>query len=121
MQGAAEMHEMEHLLTVYASKAAKESVADFLGFCEVDEARGRLSRGLWLVWAYQGNKTLAYYLKRRDCIEALARDLGVPEDVVVPTVMRHIFQCLEVRRTCLLVQFRSSFMVRSSNPHIHAV
>ncbi len=49
------------------------------------------------VWAYQGNKTLAYYLKRRDCMDALARDMCVAEEVVVPTVMRHIFQCLEVR------------------------
>jgi hypothetical protein len=43
------MHEMEHLLTVYASKAARNSVADFLGFCEVGEPKNRLTKGLWLV------------------------------------------------------------------------
>lgn len=185
-QGASEMHEMEHLITVYASRTARNSVADFLGFCENDETRNRLTRGLWLVrapgqparaapqkrgraargccasqprscgagavreasvspashslgvsrslslcppfllvlpfllpllastcrlsadcipscptppqvWAYQGNKTLAYYIKRRDCVQALAADLDVEEELAVPTVMRHIFQCLEVR------------------------
>ncbi|GAB4817926.1 hypothetical protein N2152v2_004972 [Parachlorella kessleri] len=95
VQGAVEMQEMEHLLNVYASKAARHSVADFLGFCEVDTPVNRLTRGLWLVWAYQGSKTLAYYLKRRDCLEALARDMRVPEGAVVPTIMRHIFVCLE--------------------------
>ena len=32
---------------------------------------GRLTKGLWLVWEYEGDKTLAYYLKRR-CAAALA-------------------------------------------------
>lgn len=41
------------LLQVYASKAASRAVADFLGFLEVEEAQGRLTRGLWLVWRYQ--------------------------------------------------------------------
>lgn len=42
---------MEHLMNVYASKAAKGSIAEFLGFCEVaaDEANYRLTEGLWLV------------------------------------------------------------------------
>lgn len=52
-QGASEMAEMEHVLNVYAAKAAKEAVADFLGFCEVYEedskANKRLTPGLWLV------------------------------------------------------------------------
>ncbi len=47
------MAEMEHVLNVYAAKAAKDAVADFLGFCEVYEedtkANKRLTPGLWLV------------------------------------------------------------------------
>lgn len=45
------MNEMEHLLNVYAAKAAKNSVADFLGYCSVnpDEANRSLTEGLWLV------------------------------------------------------------------------
>ena len=49
------------------------------------------------VWRYEGSKTLAYYLKRRDCIRALAKDLAVPEEAVPATVMKHIFECLTVR------------------------
>jgi hypothetical protein len=49
------------------------------------------------VWTYQGANTLSHYLKRRDCMRALSEDLGVREDLVVPTVMQHLFQCLEVR------------------------
>ena len=42
---------MEHLLNVYASKAAKGSIADFVGYVEVDdeEATAKLTQGLWLV------------------------------------------------------------------------
>lgn len=45
------MNEMEHLLNVYAAKAAKNSVADFMGYCSVtsDEANRSLTEGLWLV------------------------------------------------------------------------
>lgn len=51
MQGAAEMAQMEHIINVYASKAAKGSIAEFLGYCEVSarEANYRLTEGLWLV------------------------------------------------------------------------
>lgn len=46
---------MEHLMNVYASKAAKGSIAEFLGYCEVaaDEANYRLTEGLWLVGGRQ--------------------------------------------------------------------
>lgn len=96
VQGAQEMAEMEHLLNVYASSACRKSVAPFLGYIEVDprEVRGKLTKGLWLVWEAQGLNTLAYYLKRRDCIPALATDLNVAEEAVLPTVMTQIFECL---------------------------
>ena len=86
---------MEHLLNVYASSACSRSVAPFLGYLEVEESRGRLTKGLWLVWDYEGDKTLAYYLRRRDCITALASDMEIDEEAVLPTVMTQIFQCLE--------------------------
>lgn len=93
--GAQEMAEMEHLLNVYASSACKRSVAPFLGYIDVPEPRGRLTKGLWLAWEYEGDKTLAYYLRRRDCIAALASDLGLgSEDDVIPTVMEQIFRAL---------------------------
>lgn len=42
---------MEHLLNVYASKAAKGSIADFVGYIEVDDehATMKLTQGVWLV------------------------------------------------------------------------
>jgi hypothetical protein len=45
------MAQMEHLMNVYASKAAKGSIAEFLGYCEVaaEESNYRLTEGLWLV------------------------------------------------------------------------
>ncbi|KAG2422260.1 hypothetical protein HXX76_016174 [Chlamydomonas incerta] len=96
VEGAEEMSQMEHLLNVYASRVARGHCADFLGYCEVaeSEANVRLTAGLWLVWKYEGSKTLAYYLRRRDTTRALADDLGVAEPVVVPTVMKHIFEGL---------------------------
>lgn len=92
--GAQEMAEMEHLLNVYASTACRRSVAPFVGYIEVQQPRGRLTKGLWLAWKYEGDKTLAYYLRRRDAIAALAADLDVPEAAVVPTVMQQLFTCL---------------------------
>ena len=39
---------------------AKKAVASYLGFIEVERTAvgGRLTEGLWLVWKYEGNKTL---------------------------------------------------------------
>lgn len=56
-QGAEEMAQMEHLMNVYASKAAKGGIAEFLGYCEVaaSEANYRLTEGLWLVSSNGGS------------------------------------------------------------------
>jgi hypothetical protein len=45
------MNQMEHLLNVYVAKAAKNSVAEFLGYCNVtaEESNRSLTEGLWLV------------------------------------------------------------------------
>lgn len=48
------------------------------------------------IWKYEGSKTLSYYLKRRDCIPSIAADMGIPEDAVVPTVMKQILENLQV-------------------------
>lgn len=53
--------------------------------------------GLAQVWRYEGARTLAAYLRRRDCVHALARDLGVPAEAVAATVLRHILEGLTVR------------------------
>lgn len=48
------------------------------------------------LWRYEGHKTLSYYLRRRDCSQALAEDLGVEEEEAVATVMQQIFEGLNV-------------------------
>lgn len=98
VSGAQKIQEMEHVLNVYVNRACKaSSVAPFLGYIEVDDsnASGKLTPGLWLVWEYEGDKTLAYYLKRRDCMKRLMEDLELSsEDDVVPTVMKQVFESL---------------------------
>ncbi|MEO2193791.1 MAG: hypothetical protein ABGY24_15215 [bacterium] len=95
--GARYVQEMEHVLNVYLSRAcSKTTVAPFVGYAEISEAEasGRLTAGLWLVWEYEGDRSLSWYLKRRNCLELLSEDLGVNEEEVVNTVMRHVFECL---------------------------
>eukprot|EP01025_Chloroclados_australasicus_P034827 TRINITY_DN3555_c0_g1_i11.p1 TRINITY_DN3555_c0_g1~~TRINITY_DN3555_c0_g1_i11.p1 ORF type:complete len:815 (-),score=93.92 TRINITY_DN3555_c0_g1_i11:1680-4124(-) len=93
VEGAQQMSEMEHLLNVYVSQTAKDSCADFLGYCEVDKGTGgKLTSGLWLLWKYEGRYTLDHYLRRRDCTSAIAKDLGIEEEYVVPVVMRQLIQ-----------------------------
>lgn len=46
------------------------------------------------MWRFEGRSTLAYYLKRRDTLRALARDLAVPDSAVVGVAMRQILQGL---------------------------
>lgn len=48
------------------------------------------------MWRYQGSKTLAYYLRRRDCIAALAEDLGVEREAVVATVFKQVLEGVSV-------------------------
>ena len=42
---------MEHVLNVYAARAARGAVAEFLGYCEVErgQATAKLTEGVWLV------------------------------------------------------------------------
>jgi serine/threonine protein kinase len=87
------MAAMEHLINVHAARNCRGHVADFLGYCSVpdDTSAGsgagssknsRLTPGLWLAWRYEGTKTLNSYLRRRDALRALGRDLGITEDAV---------------------------------------
>jgi serine/threonine protein kinase len=46
------------------------------------------------MWRYEGQNTLAYYLRRRDTLRALARDLDCDEGMVIPVVMYQLFKGL---------------------------
>eukprot|EP00892_Ulva_mutabilis_P003427 jgi/Ulvmu1/1456/UM011_0186.1 len=93
---AAQMGENEHLLNVYVQQNAPGSCAEFFGYTVVNRSDRvldkRITPGKWLLWRYQGLKTLRGYMRRKDCINALAVDLRVPEHIVIPTVISHLLQ-----------------------------
>ncbi|GAB5369886.1 hypothetical protein AAMO2058_001445200 [Amorphochlora amoebiformis] len=65
VEDADQMAHYEHLFNAYLSKAAKGAIADFIGYFDVElEEDPKIPRGKWLVWKYEGDKTLAYYLNR---------------------------------------------------------
>jgi hypothetical protein len=78
------------------------------------------------MWRYEGSNTLSYYLRRRDTLRALARDLGVPEDIVVPVAMRQLLLGLSalhaaglvhrwaVIQDCYVTAAEAAAMLRSS-------
>lgn len=55
------------------------------------------------VWRYEGANTLAFYLRRRDGLRALARDLDVPEALVIPVAMRQLLSGLAALHAAGLV------------------
>lgn len=105
VQGAEQMGHMEHLLNVYANKAAKGSIADFVGYIEVaeEQATTKLTQGVWLMWRYEGHRTLSYYLKRRDCIAALSEDMGVDKSAVVATIVKQVLESIAALHAAGLV------------------
>eukprot|EP00245_Coleochaete_scutata_P009411 TRINITY_DN3088_c0_g2_i1.p1 TRINITY_DN3088_c0_g2~~TRINITY_DN3088_c0_g2_i1.p1 ORF type:complete len:915 (-),score=225.33 TRINITY_DN3088_c0_g2_i1:507-3098(-) len=74
VEGAEEMSETELVMNLRLKRTAPNAVADFLGTVDVKpkQASGRLTEGLWLVWRYQGDRTLDYYLKQRGFPETIA-------------------------------------------------
>ena len=97
VEDAEEIGRCEHLLNVYVDRQARGACASFKGFFEVapGEARGKITAGKWLVWEYEGVRTLSYFLRRRDCTRALAKALSVAEASVVATVMEQLLQNVE--------------------------
>lgn len=55
------------------------------------------------MWRYEGANTLAFYLRRRDGLRALARDLDVPEALVIPVAMRQLLAGLAALHAAGLV------------------
>ena len=97
---AAAFFDAEHLLNVYAARKARDGVASFFGFVDVPpKSAGRqLTAGTWLVWRFEGGRTLAEFLRRRDCDGALAEALGLPDrpppGVLAATVLADVLASL---------------------------
>jgi hypothetical protein len=69
----------------------------YIQFWEVHIVHAIQSAVCMQLWRYQGLKTLGDYLRRKDCIQALAADLQVPEHLAVVTVLKQLLECLAVR------------------------
>eukprot|EP00468_Gymnochlora_sp_CCMP2014_P010416 CAMPEP_0167761272 /NCGR_PEP_ID=MMETSP0110_2-20121227/12076_1 /TAXON_ID=629695 /ORGANISM="Gymnochlora sp., Strain CCMP2014" /LENGTH=660 /DNA_ID=CAMNT_0007647929 /DNA_START=308 /DNA_END=2290 /DNA_ORIENTATION=- len=90
------MAHYEHIFNAYLSRAAKGAIADFIGYFDVSkQADPQVPAGKWLVWKYEGDKTLAYFLNRRDCTEALGQELNVTQKAVTATVVKQILQSIQ--------------------------
>ncbi|CAM6127871.1 unnamed protein product [Calypogeia fissa] len=73
-KGAEEMHDAEIHMNRRVQRTAPNACADFLGTTKVSasQSHGRLTEGLWLVWRYQGDRTLAHYMKQKNFPENVA-------------------------------------------------
>jgi len=103
--GAEELLETELAINETAAKSAPGTCAEYIGCCEVGAKeggqayQGRLSSGLWLVFAYEGGRSLADLAKAgRGGLKAVAQQLALPasasEAEVVRTAMRQLLESL---------------------------
>ena len=87
VEGAAELQEIENWMNGRVSRDAKGACAEFLGSYRVtyDEWKKLMDtnqmndltakEGLWLVWKYQGDRTLAQFMAQSDYPSGLAKNL----------------------------------------------
>ncbi|EFJ20614.1 hypothetical protein SELMODRAFT_108899 [Selaginella moellendorffii] len=76
VEGALESGEMEEWFNYRMARAAPDVCADFLGSFVADSTRGQfVEGGKWLVWKYEGDSTLADFMKDRRFPENLAEPL----------------------------------------------
>jgi len=87
VEGAAELQEIENWMNDRVSRDAKGACAEFLGSYRVtyDEWQKLMDtnqmndltvkEGLWLVWKYQGDRTLAQFMAQSDYPSGLAKNL----------------------------------------------
>ncbi|CAN0879534.1 Serine/threonine-protein kinase STN8, chloroplastic [Linum grandiflorum] len=67
VQGAEECGEFEEWFNYRLSRAAPETCADFLGSFVADKTTSQFTKGgKWLVWKFEGDSTLADYMKERN-------------------------------------------------------
>ena len=112
VEGAAELQEVEAWMNDRVTRDARGSCADFLGSFRVtpdesylNQSEGVIAKeGLWLVWKFEGDRTLAQYMAQPDYPAGIAKALlnrdgssrGDPavELEVTQAVMRQLFKNL---------------------------
>ncbi|MCO5579329.1 hypothetical protein L7F22_033184 [Adiantum nelumboides] len=73
VSGAEECGEMEEWFNYRMSRAAPDVCADFLGSFIADTTRGQFTEGgRWLVWKFEGDSTLADFMRERSFPENLS-------------------------------------------------
>ena len=123
VEGAAELQEVEAWMNDRVTRDARGSCADFLGSFRVTTDESYLhsssegvvaKEGLWLVWRYEGDRTLAQYMAQPDYPAGIAKvmlgkegnnlrgDASVELEVTQAT-MRQIFKNLRVVHTAGLI------------------
>ena len=83
VEGAAELQEVEAWMNDRVSRDARGACADFLGSFRVspdesylNQSEGVIAKeGLWLVWRYEGDKTLAQFMAQPDYPAGIAKTL----------------------------------------------
>eukprot|EP00798_Chlamydomonas_sp_ICE-L_P016250 gene16250-22425_t len=88
---------------VSAMVEVKEQCATYLGCSEVSSSSAPVEPGLWLVWRYEGARTLAHYLKGEDPLGTLANDIGVEVEMIVPTLATQLLRSLKAFHNAGLV------------------
>ncbi|CAL0324303.1 unnamed protein product [Lupinus luteus] len=67
IRGAEEFGDFEEWFNYRLSRAAPETCADFLGTFVADKTNSRFTKGgKWLVWKFEGDRTLGDYMKDRN-------------------------------------------------------
>eukprot|EP00897_Mesotaenium_endlicherianum_P006615 jgi/Mesen1/5982/ME000302S04976 len=65
--GAKECGEMEEWFNLRVTRVAPESCAKYLGSFVADKTKGQFQEGgKWLVWKYEGDSTVADFMRERD-------------------------------------------------------
>ena len=128
VEGAAELQEIESWMNDRVSRDARGACAEYVGSYRVtrDEwlespQNDVLSKeGLWLVWRYQGDRTLAQYLAQPDYPTGLAKALLDRDDVYrgdaaaeLEVTQKAVFQLL----SSLLALHRAGLVHRDVKPH----
>ena len=88
VEGAAELQEVEAWMNDRVTRDARGSCADFLGSFRVtpdesylNQSEGVIAKeGLWLVWKFEGDRTLAQYMAQPDYPTGIARHLLPDKD-----------------------------------------